>query len=89
MFDRSKIEAELVATVQLRGQRHTKVTAQTELLEAGLLDSLLLVDLIFHLEELYNIRFDSNHIDPSNFRNIAAIADLVTNRMLATGQRSD
>jgi acyl carrier protein len=89
MFDRSKIEADLVETVQLRGQRHSNVTAQTELLEAGLLDSLLLVDLIFHLEELYDIRFDSNHIDPSNFHNIAAIVDLVTNRMLATGQRSD
>lgn len=83
MFDRDKALDELVRFVQARGQRHAKVTPQTDLLESGLLDSLLLVDLIFHLEELYGMRFESDHIDPANFHNISAIVDLVAQRLSA------
>lgn len=87
MFDRNKTEADLVRFVQLRGLRHENVTPQTGLLESGLLDSLLLMDLIFHLEELYGIRFESDNIDPSNFLSISAIADLVANRLSAAQPR--
>ena len=89
MFDRNKTEAELVQFVQLRGQRHASVTSETDLLESGLLDSLLLMDLIFHIEELYGIRFESDHIDPSNFNRVSDIAALVADRMSAAGRRLD
>lgn len=89
MFDRNRTENELVQFVRSRGQRHTEVTPQTDLLESGLLDSLLLVDLIFHLEELYGIRFDSDHIDPSNFHSILAIIDLVADRVSVAGRQSN
>jgi acyl carrier protein len=87
MFDRDKALDELVRFVQSRGQDHAHVTPQTDLLETGLLDSLMLVDLIFHLEELYGIRFESDHIDPVNFHNIAVIVDLVDNRLSAPVSR--
>jgi acyl carrier protein len=35
-----------------------------------MLDSLLLMDLIFHIEEAYGVRFDSDQVNPSNFRTI-------------------
>ncbi|MGB9041951.1 MAG: phosphopantetheine-binding protein [Pseudolabrys sp.] len=63
--------------VQARGARYTEVTLRTDLLESGLLDSLLLMDLIFHIEEVYGIRFDSNHVNPSNFRTIMDIVSFV------------
>ncbi|MGA8002942.1 MAG: phosphopantetheine-binding protein, partial [Pseudolabrys sp.] len=53
------------------------VTLRTDLLESGLLDSLLLMDLIFHIEEMYGIRFDSDHVNPSNFRTITDIVSFV------------
>jgi acyl carrier protein len=73
----SKLEADLLYFVQSRGSRHAEVTSETDLLESGLLDSLLLMDLIFHIEEVYGIRFDSDHVSPANFRRIVDIVKFV------------
>lgn len=78
--DSKTIEAELVEFVQTRGQTHATVKPATDLLESGLLDSLLLMDLVFHVEEAYRIRFESDEINPANFRTITAIAKLVLAR---------
>ena len=75
--DQSKLEADLLHFVQSRGSRHAEVTSQTDLLESGLLDSLLLMDLIFHIVEVYGIRFDSDHVNPANFRRIVDIVKFV------------
>jgi acyl carrier protein len=75
--DRKQLEADLTQFVQSRGARHAQVTPQADLLESGLLDSLLLMDLIFHIEEAYGIRFDTDHVTPSNFRTIVDIANFV------------
>jgi acyl carrier protein len=75
--DRKRLEAELVEFVRSRGSRHAEVTSLTDLLESGLLDSLLLMDLIFHIEEVYGVRFDSDHVNPSNFRTIVDIVNFV------------
>ncbi len=87
--DRKQLEAELVQFVQARGLRYAVVTSSTDLLESGLLDSLLLVDLIFHIEELYGIRFESDHVDPSNFRTIVAIVNLVLDQFPVPQRRPD
>jgi acyl carrier protein len=75
--DRKQLETDIVQLVQARGARYTEVTLRTDLLESGLLDSLLLMDLIFHIEEVYGIRFDSNNVNPSNFRTIMDIVSFV------------
>ena len=68
--DRKGLEGDLMHFVQSRGARYTQATLQTDLLESSLLDSLLLMDLIFHIEEAYGVRFDSDQVNPSNFRTI-------------------
>lgn len=75
--DRKKLEADLVEFVRSRGSRHADVTPPTDLLESGLLDSLLLMDLIFHIEEAYGVRFDFDNVNPSNFRTITDIVNFV------------
>ena len=87
--NRKQLEADLVQFVQSRGSRHAEVTSQTALLESGLLDSLLLMDLIFHVEEAYGIRFDSDHVNPSNFRTIVDIVNFVLDQVPAPRRQSD
>ena len=88
--DRKQLEAELVQFVQSRGARHAAVTSSTDLLDSVLLDSLLLMDLIFHIEELYGVRFEGDHVNPANFRTIAAIVNFVlTNCQNQSGNRTD
>jgi len=68
--DRKGLEADLTRFVQSRGTRYAQATLRTDLLETGMLDSLLLMDLIFHIEEAYGVRFGSDQVNPSNFRTI-------------------
>jgi len=68
--DRKGLEVDLMHFVQSRGTRYAQATLKTDLLETGMLDSLLLMDLIFHIEEAYAVRFDSDQVNPSNFRTI-------------------
>ena len=77
MADRNQLQADLVQFVQSRGSRHANITLQTDLLESGLLDSLLLMDLIFHIEEHYGFQFDSDQVNPANFRTIMDIVNFV------------
>jgi acyl carrier protein len=81
--DRKQIEADLVNFVRARGARHALAAPDMDLLESGLLDSLLLMDLIFRLEEQYGIRFDGDDVSPSNFRSISAIIDMVIDQVAA------
>ena len=84
--DRNSLEADLIRFVRLRGDRYAGVTSLTDLIESGLLDSLLLLDLILHIEELCGIQFESDQIDPSNFRTVSAIVDVVMGQLSATQQ---
>ena len=76
MPERSQIEADILQFVQARCPQ-SPLTADTDLLDEGLLDSLLLVDLIFRLEERYGVSLGSDQVSPGNFRSARAIADLV------------
>jgi len=87
--DRKQLEADIVQFVQARGARYAEVTLRTDLLESGLLDSLLLMDLIFHIEEAYGIRFDTDHVNPSNFRTIVDIVSFVLDQTPVSQRHSE
>lgn len=80
MADRTQIEADILQFVRSRCPQYPGLGAQTDLLDEGLLDSLLLIDLIFQLEERYGVKLGSNHVSPANFRSVSAIVDLVMNQ---------
>lgn len=84
-FDRQQVEADILQFVKARAPGHAALGLETDLLEEGVLDSLLLVDMIFHLEEKYGLKLGSEHVDPVNFRSPAAIVNLVAGQ---TGGRS-
>lgn len=83
--DRMQVEAALLQFLQSRCLHRAVLTAHTDLLEEGLLDSLLLVDLIFQIEDRYGVRFESEHVSPDNFRAVYAIANLVMDQLQSTG----
>ena len=57
---------------------------ETDLIDEGLLDSLMLVELIMHLERKYEITVAFEDIDLENFKNINAIEKFVAQRMKNT-----
>ena len=54
-----------------------EVTEETSLLERGLLDSLLLVNLIAFLERRYGVEIPDEEIVPENFKSLSAIRALI------------
>jgi acyl carrier protein len=56
------------------GESNSSVSDDESLLEAGVIDSVVMVDLISHLEATYGIRVDEDDMIPENFDSINAIA---------------
>lgn len=56
---------------------------ETDLLEAGNLDSLTLVELLLHLEERFGIKLALGELEIDDFRSIHSIARLVAAQMRA------
>ena len=52
-------------------------TADTDLMELGLLDSLTLVELMASLEEEFGIHISFDEIELDNFRSVARMAEFV------------
>ncbi len=58
----------------------------TDLFEAGLLDSLAFIDLLMQLEREFGIAVAPGDLDLDNFRTISCIADFATSRSCAAPQ---
>lgn len=52
----------------------------TDLVSDGLMDSLMLIELLTHLEEQYRITIDLADLDIENFRSITSITNFVDTR---------
>ena len=55
-------------------------SAETDLIEAGLLDSLALVELLAELEESFDVSISTDDMELENFRSITSIAMFVMQR---------
>ena len=60
---------------------NAELTAQTDLIASGLIDSLTMMDLIVFIETNYDIRLDFSDLTPENMRTVSAISRLIENRM--------
>ena len=54
---------------------------ETDLLEQGVIDSLMMMDLVAHLEGTYGIRLSAEDVVPRQFRSIAALAELAATKL--------
>jgi acyl carrier protein len=53
-------------------------SAQTDLIDAGLLDSLVLVELLVHLEEAFGVDVMASDFDLEDLRTVSSIGRLIT-----------
>jgi acyl carrier protein len=53
---------------------------ETDLMETGILDSLTLVELLFHIEQELGLKISLEMLDLDHFRSIARIADYLASR---------
>lgn len=59
-----------------------KIDDFASLLDAGVLDSLMMVDLVTHLETTFNIVIDDDDMTPENFDSIDSITRYIERKRL-------
>lgn len=52
----------------------------TDLIDSGILDSLMLMDLVLHIQMAFDIELQAMDVTPKNFRSVARLARLVHQR---------
>jgi acyl carrier protein len=77
------IEDSLIQWYRNRIRTREQITTDTDLLDAGYLDSLMLMELVVSLEEQYGVSIGSDEVSPQNFRSIRSLASLVVQRSAA------
>jgi acyl carrier protein len=77
MFELTQIVNELVSYVAESATPGGDIGPDTDLLDLGVLDSLLMMDLVMHVESRYRVRLNETEIAPRHFRSILSLARLV------------
>ena len=54
--------------------------AQTDLLQSGTVDSLLVMDLLAHIESTYNVVLGASEVTPDNFRSVGQLARVIVEK---------
>jgi acyl carrier protein len=73
-----RIERGLLQWCNHRLQPDVPITAETNLLNEGYLDSLLVMDIVLQIEKQFGVTIDSADISPRHFRSIQRLARFVT-----------
>ncbi len=79
MRDQASVQKRIVALFE----RHMSLSvpsAETDLFESGVLDSLAFVDLLVRMEEEFGIKTTVDDLEIEHFRSIARIAEFVMSR---------
>jgi acyl carrier protein len=71
------IEDGLLKWCNNRFRAPVPITAETDLLDSGYLDSLLVMDVVLSIEKQYGVALESTDISPRHFRSVKALAALV------------
>lgn len=87
MTDPADITNELTFYLTEASCSDVPLTGDTDLLATGLVDSLMMTDLVHHVESRYGVRLDADDLRPKNFRSPRVLADLVSRKaQLASSQ---
>jgi acyl carrier protein len=82
----ANIEEELLQWCNSRFRASEPITAETDLLDAGYLDSLLVMDLVALMEKDYGAVIDTDELSPQNFRSVKTLSALVAQHSAAKSE---
>lgn len=77
MYDAATIEKELIAFIANIVETPVDVDRDTDLLGLGVLDSLMVTDLVLFMESSYGVALRPGDISPKNFRRVSRMVQLV------------
>ncbi|MFQ5730718.1 MAG: acyl carrier protein [Planctomycetaceae bacterium] len=82
MIDITEVTTDIIDYLQTGFAGKQPITPQTDLLEADILDSLLIMDVLAFVESRYGVRFGDSEIAPRHFRTVDCLVRLVAYKLL-------
>ena len=67
----------------VRETSYADVEADSDLIESGYVDSLLVMDLVLHIGQRFEVTLGAADLAPRNFRSISSLTDLILSRRAA------
>lgn len=68
---------DFLATVAKPGRRIDGVDDDTNLIQAEIIDSFALIQIIFHLEEVYGVNLQAMGVDPADLSSIGGMMGVI------------
>ncbi len=59
----------------------TTIAPHTDLLDAGVVDSLMIMELVSHMQATYGISITPGEIAPQNFRSVDNLSELIHSKL--------
>jgi acyl carrier protein len=75
-----KLQPTLIALVKKLNKGTAEITPSTDLFEAGVLDSLTLIELVVSIEQEFKISLKYNDIQHAHFRTVEELEKLLVSR---------
>jgi len=76
-LDRGREIRDFQVSIARPGVAVAAIDDQTNLIDAGVIDSLAVIEIILYLEESHGVDFGGGDVDPARLSSIASILDLV------------
>lgn len=80
MLHMNRVQAELLAFVRERRDDDGLMDLNTDLVASGLLDSLLLLDLILHVQTVHGVTLSAGDVSLANFHDLTTLARVIVDR---------
>ena len=81
MNDQTSAEEQLLAFLAENAYVSGELDSTTDLLEIGVLDSLLVTDMVLFVESSFGIALKGGSIAPKNFRTVECLARMIVDKL--------
>lgn len=81
-----QIQQQLTDYLNQHGDVYEEFDATTDLIEEGILDSLLVTDLVLFMQNQFGVELSARDISPENLSSIVRMADLIHQRQVKRGR---
>jgi acyl carrier protein len=88
MADRELIRDNLLQFLRDRLGPAESLADDSDLIDSGIIDSLMLTDLVLYVQAEYALELRSEEVTPANFRSAGALADLIARRRALNGSKA-
>ena len=81
-----QIQQRLLEFLNRHADVYEELDAATDLIESGILDSLLVTDLVIHVQDAFGVALAARDISPTHFSNLERISELVHGKLVKLNQ---